>query len=317
MRSIGYQKGRLEASSDHPRPERKAGEALIRTKLAGICATDLEIVKGYMEYEGILGHEFAGVVEECDDPGWIGKRVVGEINCACGDCEFCRRGLRTHCPNRSVLGIYNRDGVFAEFFSLPVANLHPIPDSLPDEEAVFIEPLAAAYQILEQIKIVSKDRVAVFGDGKLGLLVVQVLAEITERPILIGRHPERTAIFLGKAIDFARFEDCPSGSFDLVIECTGSSQGLSLAIGLLRPRGTLVVKSTVFERVSMDFSQVVVNEITLVGSRCGPFPKALAGLTAKKIRVSPLVEEMVPLQDGLRAFEKAGQAGTLKVLLTH
>ncbi|MEE9550808.1 MAG: alcohol dehydrogenase catalytic domain-containing protein [Candidatus Binatia bacterium] len=317
MKALYCHQGQLELMDAYPFPKRDAAEALIRVSLAGICATDLEIKKGYMDFRGVPGHEFVGVVEESNDTTWVGQRVVGEINCACGDCTFCRRGLRNHCPERSVLGILNRDGAFGEFLSLPTANLHPVPGSLSDEEAVFVEPLAAAYQVLEQVKIGEGDRVAVLGDGKLGLLVAQVLAEVTDRLFVIGRHPERAGIISRDAIRFVSVERCVERGFDLVVECTGSPEGLPLALGLLRPRGTLVLKSTVCDKGLLDFSPVVINEITLVGSRCGPFPKALEALVAKKVEVTSLIGEILPLVDGSSAFEKAGRPGSLKIILKN
>ncbi len=270
-----------------------------------------------MDFRGVLGHEFVGVVEESNDPDWVGRRVVGEINCSCGACTFCCRGLRTHCPERSVLGILNRDGAFAEFLSLPTENLHLVPGSLSDEEAVFVEPLAAACQVLEQVMIDEEDRVAVLGDGKLGLLVAQVLAGVTKHLLVIGRHPERAGFIPGRPIRFIGVDECEERGLDLVVECTGSPEGISLAIGLLRPRGTLVLKSTVCDKSLLDLNLVVVNEITLVGSRCGPFPKALAALVSRKIQVAPLIGEILPLTDGLSAFVKAGRPGSLKIVLKN
>ncbi|MFQ5851182.1 MAG: alcohol dehydrogenase catalytic domain-containing protein [Candidatus Binatia bacterium] len=317
MKALYCHKGNLEFMDSYPRPKVDAGEALIRISMAGICATDLEIKKGYMGFQGVLGHEFVGVVEESNDRTWIGQRVVGEINCSCGACTFCRRGLRNHCAYRTVLGILNRDGAFAEFLSLPTANIHLVPRSLSDEEAVFVEPLAAAYQVLEQVKVDERDLVGVLGDGKLGLLVAQVLAEVTDRLYLIGHHPERAVLIQAKPVRFTSVEECDERDFDLVVECTGSCRGLPLALSLLRPRGTLVLKSTVFDGSTLDFSPAVVNEITLVGSRCGPFPRALAALASQKVRVTPLIEGILPLLDGLRAIERAGRPGTLKILLKN
>jgi threonine dehydrogenase-like Zn-dependent dehydrogenase len=307
----------LKLVDAYPCPKSESHEALIRVSISGICATDLEIVKGYMGFQGILGHEFVGVVEESDDPAWEGQRVVGEINCSCGDCSFCRQGLGNHCPHRSVLGILNRDGSFAEFLSLPAANLHVVPGSVSDEEAVFVEPLAAAYQILEQVQIDEGDRVAILGDGKLGLLVAQVLSGVTENVVIVGRHPERSELFGGKPFHFTEAGSCQERTFDMVVECTGSPQGLPLALSLVRPRGTLVLKSTVSEKLSLDFSAAVIHEITLVGSRCGPFKKALESLASRRVEVLSLIEEVFPLSDGIRAFDKARAPGSLKILLKN
>lgn len=297
-------------------PPSESNEARIRVSLAGICSTDLEIAKGYMGFEGILGHEFVGVVEAAPDSNWIGRRVVGEINAACGECCFCVRNMRNHCAQRTVLGILGRDGSFAEQLSLPIQNLHLVPENLTDEEAVFTEPLAAAFRIIEQLSIRPEDRVTLLGDGKLGLLIAQVLKERC-RLTVIGRHTERKALL-------DRW-DVPSISLDqttplrhlsdIVIDATGSPKGFDLAQQLVRPQGTIVLKTTCAGRPKVDLAKVVIDEVTVIGSRCGPFAPALEALTQKKVDVYPLITEVFPLKKGKQAFRKAAERGVLKVLL--
>lgn len=308
---------KLEFKNDLPEPPRKEGEAKIRVKLAGICNTDLEIIRGYMGFKGILGHEFVGIVVEADKKEIIGKRVVGEINCSCGTCEYCKIGLKKHCPNRSILGIYNRNGVFAEYVTLPETNLHVIPDNVSDEEAVFTEPLAAAFQILEQVHIKPTDKVIVLGDGKLGLLVAQVIQKTGCDIICIGRHQNKLSILQRLGIKtLLEKEIIEEQIADIVIDCTGSPSGYDKALHLLKPwTGKLILKSTYAGVVELNLAPIVINEIAVIGSRCGPFPIALSALAEKKIHVKELISKQYPLEEGVEAFAYAETPSTLKVLL--
>lgn len=316
MRALYYD-GKLQYRPDAPDPVPPPGEALIRTRLAGVCNTDLEIVRGYMGFKGVPGHEFVGVVERADDaPELVGQRVVGEINAYCGACPTCRRGDPTHCPQRTTLGIARRDGTMADYFSLPLKLLYPVPASIPDEWAVFTEPLAAACEITQQVAIRPGDRVVVLGDGKLGLLVAQVLALTGCHLLAAGRHPDKLAILERRGIRTRLAgEQIPPGA-DVVVEATGSADGFAAARGLVRPRGTLVLKSTFHGDVSLDLSMLVVDEVTIVGSRCGPFPAALRLLEGRLIDVESLIQETFSLDAGMAAFERAAAPGVLKVLLT-
>lgn len=306
MLAVYLERGAVELR-DVPKPEPPAGFALIRLVCAGICNTDLELQRGYYAFAGIPGHEFVGVVER--GPGeLLGKRVVGEINLACGACEWCGRGLGRHCERRTVLGIAGHSGAFAEYLTLPAANLRTIPDDLTDERAVFAEPLAAACEILDQVEIPRGALVAVLGDGKLGLLTAQVLAAHGAKVRLYGHHPERAAI--------ARVEPGRAGdTFDWVVEATGSAEGLVQAVAMTRPRGTIVMKSTVHGDLALDMAPVIVNEITLVGSRCGRFEPALALLGRGAVHVDQMITDRYALSDAPRAFARAAQRGALKVLL--
>jgi len=308
------QKLTLKASQPSPAPARD--QALVRVRLAGICSTDLQIFKGYMGFHGVPGHEFVGDTVEGPAP-FIGKRVVGEINFACGRCEFCRRGLGRHCAKRQVMGILGADGCFAELVAVPARNLHLVPDGVSDEEAVFTEPLAAAFEILEQVEIDFTHEVLVFGDGKLGLLCAQVVALTGARVTLVGRHPEKLAQVKKAGVRTVLLSDWRPQSADVVVEATGSTAGLELALAAVRPRGTLVLKSTVAEEHKLSLAPLVVNEITVVGSRCGLFPPALDALAQKKVRVAPMIEKIYPLSDGIEAVAHAGRAGACKVLLRN
>jgi threonine dehydrogenase-like Zn-dependent dehydrogenase len=307
--------GQLELAGQYPLPQPPPGEARVRTILAGICNTDLEIVRGYAGFRGVLGHEFVGVVEKAGDPNLVGRRVVGEINAACGACDICRAGMLSQCPDRTVLGIRGRDGVLAEAFCLPVGNLHPVPDELPDTAAVFAEPLAAACQVLDQVHVRPTDRVIVLGDGKLGLLVAQVLAHTGCELTIVGRHEEKLAILAARSIDTRLGTERLERSAQVVVDCTGQAAGFEQARRLVRPRGTLVLKSTYHGVVETDLSSLVVDEIGVIGSRCGPFPAALRLLSQGLVDVTSLIEAEYPLDDGLAALEHAGQRGALKVLV--
>jgi threonine dehydrogenase-like Zn-dependent dehydrogenase len=314
-----------QLQSDYPTPQPGDGEALIRVRLAGVCSTDLQLVAGYKGgYRGVLGHEFVGeVVVAPGHEGWIGLRVVGELNIGCGDCDLCRRGLGKHCRQRQSLGILNRDGAFADYLTLPVANLHAVPDELSDEQAVFVEPLAAALQIREQVAITPDSRVYVLGDGRLGLLVAQVLALTGCDLTVIGRTPAKLALLqhfhgtykptFNEPTAMAELEAKPA---DVVVEVTGSPQGFAQAVSLVRPGGTLVLKSTFAAALpNFDLSHLVVDEITLVGSRCGPFAPALRLLQSGLVQTQPLVHARYALEDGVAALDHAGRKGVLKVLI--
>jgi threonine dehydrogenase-like Zn-dependent dehydrogenase len=305
----------LRLAQDYADPRPAQGEVRIRTSLAGICNTDLEIVQGYAGFEGALGHEFVGVVDLAEDPALVGRRVVGEINVSCGACPTCRAGRPTHCPERTAVGIRGRDGVLAEYFCLPTRNLHLVPGGIPDHIAVFTEPLAAACEIVEQVHVRPTDRVVVLGDGKLGLLVAQVLALTGCELLVLGRHEAKLAILSRQGISTQVGDDGFAATADLVVECTGQAEGFEIARRLVRPRGMLVLKSTYHGRVQTDLSRMVVDEIQIVGSRCGPFPAALRLLSQGLIDVTSLIEAEYPLADALAAFEHAGRRGALKVLV--
>lgn len=306
--------GQLRFDSTYPPPKLVPGEALIRPHLIGICNTDIEITRGYMAFQGVLGHEFVGTVVECHDSSWIGKRVVGEINAACFQCPTCLRGDVPHCPNRTTLGIDRRDGCMAELLSLPIGCLLEVPASIPDSAAVFVEPLAAAVEILEQSHILPTERVAIVGDGKLGTLIAQVLRLPGSDVTVIGRHPERWDLLHKLGIRTSRAEDLADKSFDVVVEVTGQASGLATARRLVRPRGRLVLKSTFHGDVALNLSMYVVDEIQLIGSRCGPFGPALRLLERGLIEVEPLISARYSLEQGVQAF--AASQGKLKVLLS-
>lgn len=315
MRAIVCDNG-LRFDPTYPDPVPPPGEALVRVRLVGICNTDLELVRGYMAFHGVLGHEFVGEVMQGPDPAWIGRRVVGDINAACTTCATCRVGRHTHCPNRTTLGIDRRDGALADMLLLPQANLYAVPDNVPDKAAVFVEPLAAACEILEQLRLRPTDRVVVLGDGKLGLLVAAVLRLTGCDLTLVGRHPDKLAIAAGWGVPVQRAgQELPARSADVVVECTGSPTGFAQARALLRPRGILVLKSTYHGDLTVDLSALVVDEITLIGSRCGPFAPALRLLAAGLIDPRPLISDVYSLDDGEMAFARAAAAGVLKVLV--
>ena len=305
----------LSIRDDIPIPEPAQGEALIKVIKAGICKTDLEIVKGYMDFSGIVGHEFVGVVEKCDDASFSGARVVGEINCGCGICDACLHGDKNHCSTRSVLGIKNRNGAFAEYLTLPVENLHTVPDSVSDDEAVFVEPLAAAYRVVEQVIIRGKS-ILVLGDGRLGLLIAKVAAVIRGNVTLCGHHPEKLALVEGKDIATLLESKLQNGKlYDIVIDATGNPDGIAVALSHTKPRGQLLLKTTLTEPAKMDLNKVVLDEISVIGSRCGPFDHALALLELQEIDVTNLIQKEFKLEDGLQAFEAAGKPGALKILV--
>ena len=321
--------GNLRFVNDAPVPGRE-GEALIQVIRAGICNTDLEIVKGYAGFHGILGHEFVGRVVESPDASQVGRRVVGEINAGCGSCNLCRAGDARHCASRTVLGIKARDGAFAEYLSLPPHNLIEIPDTLSDETAVFVEPLAAAFNILEQVNITSSTRVAVIGDGKLAQMIIRVVALRGCALTVIGKHEAKLALARDVGARSIQISDTSTQSavddwleaselkneFDVAIEASGSRSGLPMALNLVRPRGIIVLKSTHHASTSFNASLIAINEITIIGSRCGRFRPAVDLLVNGDVDVRPFISDELPIEDGLRAFEIAAAASSLKVILT-
>ena len=299
-----------------PLPRIPEGFARIRLLAAGICSTDLELQRGYYGFSGTPGHEFVGEVTDAADKSWIGRRVVGEINLACGKCDWCKRGLGRHCPTRTVLGIIKHPGAFREFLTLPIRNLHRVPASIPTEQAVFIEPVAAACEILDQVKIAKGSPVAVLGDGKLGLLVSQVLQAHGAKVHLFGKHRDKMRLVesVGVTSEIVP-KKFPVAAWPFVVDATGSSNGLQAAISMCIPRGTVIMKSTVHGLVSIDTAPAIVNEITLVGSRCGRFEAAIPLLSSGKVNVGSMISEEFPLNQAPRAFAEAAKKGVLKVLL--
>jgi len=314
MRALHWDGRELTFNSAYRAPTAGSRSALIQVHLAGICSTDLQIFKGYMSFEGVPGHEFVGSVS--DGPGeLIGKRVAGEINFGCGQCDNCRQDLSRHCPNRSVMGIVNADGAFAECVSVPLENLHVVPDNVSDEEAVFTEPLAAAFEILTQIQTNPGDEVLVLGDGKLGNLCAQVLQLTGAKVTALGKHADKLALIKKAGVRTIHLSGWQPRRFDVVVEATGSASGFELALSAVRPRGTLVLKSTIAGNHQVSLAPIVINEINVIGSRCGPFPDALAALTAKQVSVAPLIEKIYSLDDGLAAVDHAARPGARKILL--
>jgi len=327
MKALRFEKDELRLIDDAVIPRRE-DEALVRVTLAGICNTDLEIVRGYAGFTGTLGHEFVGIVEDSPDTAQIGRRVVGEINAGCGACELCRAGDARHCVNRTVLGIHQRDGAFAEYLSLPPRNLFIVPDAVRDRQAVFTEPLAAACEILDQVEIKPEHRVAVIGDGKLGQLIARVLATTGCELKLIGKHADklRLAVEAGiqtielaeiKPNDDAMIKPEMAGHFDFVVEASGAPSGLQLALDLVRPRGAIILKSTFHGQAQLDTWRIVVNEISVIGSRCGRFERALGLLETGSVEVEDLIVGEYRLSDGVAAMNRAQKPGTLKVLLAN
>lgn len=315
MQALYLSDGRLDYRPDYPTPVVAPGQALIRVKLAGICSTDLELVKGYAGFQGVPGHEFVGVVEQADDPAWVGRRVVGGINIGCGVCRECQGRGPEHCPNRTVLGIINHDGAFADYLVLPLGNLLPAPDAVPDEAAVFTEPLAAALRIREQVAVRPSSSTAVVGPGRLGLLIGQVLALAGTPVTMLGRRPESLELPAQLGLATMLVETAADDSFDLVVEATGNEDGLAHALRLVRPLGTLVMKSTYVGAATVNLSKLAVGEINVVGSRCGPFAPALRLLQEGRVNVQALVDGEYPLRDGSAAFVHAARPGVHKILL--
>jgi alcohol dehydrogenase len=316
MRAI-YFDGQEIQERRMPKPRARRGEAVIRIHMAGICSTDLEIMRGYMDFHGIPGHEFVGTVVSAPVNGLIGTRVVGEINVPCGVCATCKRGDVKHCPDRSVLGIHKRHGAFAEFVTLPVNNLHSVPPGVSDREAAFCELVAAACEVPERFPITRKTRVAVLGDGRLAALISQVVAAETKHVVVLGRNAKKLSVIGKLGIETADItkNNVPGRAFDMVIECTGSPGGLPTAAVLVRPRGTIVLKSTYHRRLSWNPSPIAVDEITVAGSRCGPFKTALAMLQAGTVRVLPFLTAVYHFDDWRKALRRAGRTDSFKVLL--
>ena len=315
MLAVHLSNGRVSVR-DVRRPRRPEGFALIRLLAAGICNTDLELQRGYYGFSGIPGHEFVGEVVAADNAELLGRRVVGEINLACRKCEWCRRGLGRHCPKRTVLGIVRHPGAFRELLTLPEVNLHVVPNSISNEEAVFVEPIAAACEILDQATFPDGARGAVLGDGKLGLLIAQVLNARGLNPHLYGRHPHKLKIAARAGVETSIVEKkLPTAAYDWVVEATGSQDGLDQAVRMVRPRGSVFMKSTVHGKAAIDKAHVIVNEITLVGSRCGRFEPALDLLRTRSVNVHDMISESFPLPQAQRAFQRTGEPGIMKVLL--
>jgi len=318
MLGLWLENNTLGFRDDIPVPKPAYGEALIRVHTAGICSTDLELVRGYYPFRGVLGHEFVGeVVSAPDDPSWEGKRIVGEINAVCGICENCIAGRKTHCNRRTVLGIKDRNGAFAEFLTLPIENLLRVPDTIPDDKAVFVEPLAAALEILEQVLIQESDRVFVVGAGRLGQLVAQTISLTKCTLSVAARYEIQRSMLDKRGIRVVDETNLPYREIDIAIDTTGSPSGFAIARNALRPRGTLVVKSTYAGELQVDFSSIVVDEIRIVGSRCGPFLPALDLLARGKVDPTPLISARYQISSGVLAFEDAARSGSMKVLLSQ
>lgn len=313
MRSIVLRSGRLTYYADYPRPQRASGEVLVRVLKAGVCETDLQLIQGYMGFEGVLGHEFVGIAEE----GRLkGKRVVGEINCNCQKCVVCNAGLGRHCPHRTVIGILNHDGAFADYVSVPEHNLHAVPDAISDEAAVFVEPLAAALEIPAQVPLMSGRRVVVLGDGRLGNLCAQVVASCGCNLQVIGKHQVKIEVLRNLGLEAVLLDEVKGDrTADVVVDCTGSPSGLSTALEFVRPRGTIVLKTTIAAEQSLTLAPVVIDEVTIVGSRCGDFVPAIAALQKGRINPLPLISATYPAEKSLEAIEAAKSGETLKVLI--
>lgn len=308
----------IKLVNDYAKPIPKKGEALVKVTLAGICNTDYEISKGYMGYKGILGHEFVGVVEEVnhENKNLLGKRVVGEINCGCNNCEMCFQGLERHCPNRQTLGIWQKDGCMAEYVSMPLETLIPVADNVTDEQAVFVEPLAAGLEILEQLHIQPAQKVVILGDGKLGLTTALALNSSNIDVLLVGKHQNKLDIAKAQGIKTKLLQDLTiTKEWDFVVEATGSISGFEMALNLTKPRGTLVLKSTVAATKEFNLAPIVIDEIRVQGSRCGRFAPALRLLENEKINFKPLITEIYPVDKAIEAFDKNKQKDTLKVIL--
>ena len=308
----------LKYVEDYKKPTPKQGEALIKVTYGGVCNTDKEITKGYMGYKGILGHEFTGVVEEINDEDktLLGKRVVGEINLGCKNCEWCAKNLERHCPNRSTLGILAKDGCFAEYVTLPLSNLIEIPENVPDEQAVFVEPLAAGLEILEQMHIQPCQKVMVLGDGKLGLLTALALNACGLDVLIVGKHQNKLDIAKNQGVKtqlLSEFEQAPK--FDVVVEATGSITGFETSVNCVKPRGTLVLKSTIAASKELNLAPIVINEITILGSRCGRFEPAMRLIASGKIDFSQMISKIYPIEQAIKAFDANNEKDTIKILL--
>lgn len=315
MKAVVFDNG-LKLDNNYPMPVPQKGEALIKVNTIGICNTDYEITLGYMGYKGILGHEFTGVVEKAENKDLIGKRVVGEINCGCGQCDWCAQGLERHCFNRSTLGIWQREGCFAEYVCLPEKNLLVIPDNVTDEEAVFVEPLAAALEILEQVHIPPYKRVIVLGDGKLELIIALALNAAGLDITLVGKHEEKLNIAKAQGVKTELLNNLKiEKAYDFVVEATGSITGFETSLALTKPRGTLILKSTIAASKEFNLAPIVIDEITVLGSRCGQFAPALRMLEQKRIDVKPLISDIYAIDDSIAAFERNKEKSSVKVLV--
>ena len=315
MKAVVFDNG-LKLDNNYPMPVPQKGEALIKVNTIGICNTDYEITLGYMGYKGILGHEFTGVVEKAENKDLIGKRVVGEINCGCGQCDWCAQGLERHCFNRSTLGIWQREGCFAEYVCLPEKNLLVIPDNVTDEEAVFVEPLAAALEILEQVHIPPYKRVIVLGDGKLGLIIALALNAAGLDITLVGKHEEKLNVAKAQGVKTELLNNLKiEKAYDFVVEATGSITGFETSLALTKPRGTLILKSTIAASKEFNLAPIVIDEITVLGSRCGQFAPALRMLEQKRIDVKPLISDIYAIDDSIEAFERNKEKSSVKVLV--
>ena len=318
MKALVVSGQQVRYSQNHTAPRSEAGVAVVCPTLSGICRTDLEIIRGYSGFAGVLGHEFVGRVVECDQSEWVGQRVVGEINWACGACPWCREGgTPLHCPRRKALGIRGWDGAFAERLAMPVANLHRVPEALTDEQAVFTEPLASAYSLVDSLDLKGGERLLGIGDGRLGLLIAQVLRRLPVEVTWCGRHDEKLRLLQDWGITTCRVDNLPSEQWEVVVEASGGPSGFLLAQSRLKPRGTLALKTTTHLPRELDLNALVVNEWKVVGSRCGPFSEALNALRAHHVQVEPLISQVFALEQGVEALERAAQPGVLKVLLRH
>lgn len=311
---------RLKLVSDYEKPIPQKGEALIRVTLGGICNTDYEITKGYMGYKGVLGHEAVGIVEEIndDDKSLLGKRVVSEISYGCHapDCRYCAEKLYRHCPDRHTLGIWKKDGCFAEYFTMPLEVLYEVPENVSDEQAVFVEPLAAACEITEQLHIKPYEKVVILGDGKLGLITALTLNAQNINVLLVGKHQNKLDIAQKQGVETVLLNNFSiEKKYDVVVEATGSISGFETALALTKPRGTLVLKSTVASSKEFNLAPIVIDEITVLGSRCGQFEPALRLLKSEKINLTPLISAIYNIDDAIEAFEKNKEKDILKVLL--
>lgn len=315
MKALHLSGTRFDIVTEYPSPEPVPGEVLVRVVRAGVCETDLQLIQGYMGFEGVLGHEFVGFAES---GRFAGQRVVGEINCSCWKCNTCRSGLPTHCPDRTVLGILGHDGAFAEYIAVPDQNLHTVPESLSTDEAVFVEPLAAAYQILKQGLAERGQSVVVLGDGRLGNLCAQVLTDFGCNVLVVGKHDRKLNVLreINSEIKTTLLEDAtPDRDADVVVDCTGSSTGLPTALQHVKPWGTVVLKTTVADEQTLALAPIVIDEVRVVGSRCGPFRDALDGLQSGRIKVKPLISERFGLDQAVEALKLTSNQPVLKVLL--